>query len=161
AGISTVVVNLQVVLIPALAWLVDREPVTRRYLLAVPAVLLGVVFTAGVLDDGGGRGTAPLWGAIHAALAALCYSGFLFLLRRGGGHGGPVQSYVTVTVSAAVVSVALGAVWGGVDPAPGWAAVGWLLLTAVCGQVVGWLLVALFSPRLPSHVGAILLLLTP
>lgn len=32
AGLSIVLVNLQVVLVPLLAWLVDREPVTRRFL---------------------------------------------------------------------------------------------------------------------------------
>ncbi|WP_051796034.1 EamA family transporter [Kibdelosporangium aridum] len=40
-------------------------------------------------------------------------------------------------------------------------AIGWLLAIAACGQVLGWLLVAVYSPRLSSHVGATLLLLTP
>jgi len=35
AGLSTVVVNLQVVFVPALAWLVEREPVRHRYLFVV------------------------------------------------------------------------------------------------------------------------------
>ncbi len=160
AGLTAVLVNLQVVLVPALAWLVDREPVTRRYLLAVPVVLLGVIFASGVLE-GGGAGADPFWGTVHAALAALCYSGFLFLLRRGGHGGQTVRSYVVVIASAAVASAAMGAVWQGVDLAPGWGTLGWLLLVAVCGQVLGWLLVAMYLPYLPSHVGALLLLLTP
>lgn len=160
AGLSTVLVNLQVVLVPALAWLAHGESVTRRYLLTIPAVLLGVIFTSGVLD-GGSVGTEPTWGTLHALLAALCYSGFLFLLRRSGHNGQIVQSYTAVTASAAAVSAALGVAWHGLDLVPGWTALGWLLLAAVCGQVVGWLLVAVHSPRLPSHVGATLLLLTP
>ncbi|WP_019855241.1 EamA family transporter [Actinopolyspora mortivallis] len=94
-------------------------------------------------------------------LAALCYSGFLFPLRRGGHSGQTVSSYVVVITSAAVASVVLGTVWRGVDLAPGWAALGWLLLVAVCGQVLGWLLLAVCLPQLPSHAGALLLLLTP
>ncbi|MER5387918.1 DMT family transporter [Saccharopolyspora sp. NPDC002686] len=160
AGLSAVIVNLQVVLVPALAWLVDREPVTRRYLLAMPVVLLGVVLTSGLLD-GGGTGADPVAGTIHAALAALCYSGFLFLLRRSGRRGQTVRSYLAMMASAALVSAVLGAVWTGVDLFPGWAAVGWLLLVAVCGQVLGWLLVAVCLPHLSSQVGAVLLLLTP
>jgi drug/metabolite transporter (DMT)-like permease len=39
--------------------------------------------------------------------------------------------------------------------------IGWLIGVAVAGTVVGWLLVATYSPRLPSHVGAALLMLTP
>jgi drug/metabolite transporter (DMT)-like permease len=160
AGLSTVVVNLQVVLVPLLAWLVDRELVTRRYLLAVPVVLAGVVLTAGVLD-GGAVGTDPVSGTIHAALAAVCYTGFLYLLRRGGHSGQIVRSYTLVTASALVCCAVLGTLWQGVDPAPGWAAIGWLALVALFGQVTGWLLVARSTPHLPSHVGAVLLLLTP
>lgn len=160
AGLSTVLVNLQVVLVPLLAWLVDREPVTRRFLLAVPVTLVGVVLAAGLFEDGDAGGDA-VWGAVHASLAALCYAGFLFLLRRGGRRGPVVLPYTVVTAAAVVTSAVAGVLWHGLDLTPGWAPVGWLLLAAVCGQVVGWLLVAVCSPRLPSHTGAILLLLTP
>jgi drug/metabolite transporter (DMT)-like permease len=160
AGLSTVLVNVQVVLVPLLAWAVDREAITRRFVLALPVVLVGVVLAAGVVGGNAGSGNA-VWGAVHAVLAALCYSGFLFLLRRGGS-GGPVrQPYLVVTMSAAVVSLLAGTAWQGVDLAPGWAAVGWLLLVACSGQVVGWLLVAICAPRLPSQLGAVLLLFTP
>ncbi|MGW0228404.1 DMT family transporter [Actinopolymorpha singaporensis] len=160
AGLSTVLVNLQVVFVPLLAWLVDRERVTSRFLVVLPLLLVGVALTAGVVD-GGAAGSRPVAGAVHAGLAALCYSGYLFLLRRGG-HGGPViAAYGDVIATAAVVSLVLGAVWHSVDLSPGWTAIGWLALVSVCGQVIGWLLVALASPRLPSHIGAVLLLFTP
>lgn len=160
AGLSTVVVNVQVILVPALGWLVDREPVTRRYLAALPAVIAGVVLTAGVTDPGG-TGTAPGLGVVHAVLAALCYSGFLFLLRRSGQDGRIRQTYAEVTITAAVVSLLTGALWGGVTLTPGWAAIGWLAVAAVCGQVFGWLLVAVNAPRLRGDSSAVLLLLTP
>lgn len=157
-GLTAVVVNLQVVIVPALAWLVRREPVSRRYLLTVPVALVGVVLTSGVLD-GGASGSAS--GTAHAVLAALCYSCFLFLLRGEGGDGRGIRSYTAMMALAMVVSALLGAVWHGVDLVPGWTAIGWLLLVAVCGQILGWLLVALCLPQIPSHVGAVLLLLTP
>jgi drug/metabolite transporter (DMT)-like permease len=159
AGLSTVLVNLQVVLVPLLAWVVDREPVTRRFLLAVPVTLVGVVLAAGLLEDG--LGGDAVWGAVHATLAAVCYAGFLYFLRRGGREGPVVLPYTVVTAAAAVTSAVAGVFWHGLDLAPGWAPVGWLLLAAVCGQVIGWLLVAVYSPRLASHTGALLLLLTP
>lgn len=160
AGLSTVLVNLQVVLVPILGWLVDRERVGGRFLAALPVMLIGVVCTAGVFEHPHGGG-APVSGTVHAVLAAVCYSGFLFLLRRGGADGRPLRSYALVTVAAAVVSLAVGAVWHGVDLAPGWVPLAWLLIAAVCGQVIGWLLVAVLSPRLSHQVGAVLLLLTP
>lgn len=160
AGLSTVLVNLQVVLVPVLAWAVDREPVTRAFFGCLPVVLFGVVCTAGLLDHTP-AGADPLWGTVHALLAALCYTGFLFLLRRGGQGAPPVQPYLLVTASAAVVSLLVGLGWHGVDATPGWAAVGWLALAAGCAQVVGWLLVAVCAPKLSSQLGAVLLLLTP
>ncbi len=106
-------------------------------------------------------GSDPLRGTVHAVLAAVCYSGFLYLLRRGGRTGQVRQVYTAVVASAAVVSLAAGLLWYGFDPAPGWRVLGWLLAVAACSQVVGWLLVATASPRLAGHVGAVLLLLTP
>jgi drug/metabolite transporter (DMT)-like permease len=159
AGLSTVLVNVQVVLVPLLALIVDRERVSRRFLLMLPVVVTGIVLTGGLL--GGVEGSDPLLGTLHAVLAAACYSGFLFLLRRGGRQGPAIRSYLEVTIWAAVVSLAAGTLWQGVDLVPGWRTAGWLAVVALTGQVVGWLLVAIWSPRLPSSMGALLLLLTP
>lgn len=160
AGLSTVLVNIQVVIVPLLALLINREPVRRRYLFWLPALLIGVVLTGGVLENGVSGGD-PVRGTVHAVLAAFCYSGFLFLLRLNGRDGPVVQCYRDVIAVAAVASLVGGALWHGVDLTPGWAAIGWLALIAVCGQVLGWLLVALAAPHLSSDVGAALLLLTP
>jgi drug/metabolite transporter (DMT)-like permease len=160
AGLSTVLVNAQVIVVPLLARLIDREPVGRAFVVIVPFMAAGILLTGGVLQTGTAGGD-PVWGTIHAVLAAVCYSGFLFLLRRGGHTGQVVQSYVAVVASAAVAALIAGALWQGVTIAPRWAALGWLVATAVCGQVCGWLLVALATPQLRSTVGAALLMLTP
>ncbi|MEV6290742.1 DMT family transporter [Streptomyces sp. NPDC051896] len=161
AGLSTVLVNVQVVLVPLIAWAVDREPVPARFLGWLPLLLMGVVLTGGVLERRVSVGTDPRWGTAHAVLAAVCYSGFLYLLRRAGHRGQVRQTYTVVIASAAVVSLLAGPAWYGFDVTPGWRVLGWLLAVAVTSQVVGWLLVATASPKLASHVGAILLLLTP
>jgi drug/metabolite transporter (DMT)-like permease len=159
-GLSAVLVNTQVVMVPLLARLIDREPLSARFVALLPVVVLGTVLTGGVFESGV-AGTAPIAGTIHSALAALCYSAFLFLLRRGGPHQPPVQSYVTIMGSAAGAALIGGALWGGVTLIPGWGPAGWLALTAICGQVLGWLLVALSSPLLRVEVSSALLLLTP
>src|SRR5436305_8404061 len=56
AGLSTVLVNVQVILVPLLAYAIDREPLARRFLAALPVLLLGVVLTAGLVE-GGAAGT--------------------------------------------------------------------------------------------------------
>lgn len=159
-GLSAVLVNTQVVMVPLLALFVDREVLSTRFFALLPVVAIGTVLTGGIFETGV-TGSAPLAGTVHSALAALCYSVFLFLLRRGGPNRPPAQSYVTIMVSAAVAALIGGALWGGVSLVPGWGPTGWLVLTAICGQVLGWLLVALGSPSLRVEVSSALLLLTP
>jgi drug/metabolite transporter (DMT)-like permease len=161
AGLSTVLVNAQVVLVPLLAWVFDREPVSRVFIAFLPPLTVGIVLAGGVWGEPV-AGSDPVPGTVHALLAALCYSGFLYLLRLGGGRGGAVvQSYQVVVITAALTALAVGRLWGDVDLRPGWTALAWLVLVGAVSQAAGWLLVALASPRLPAEAGAALLLLTP
>ncbi|SDP28832.1 EamA-like transporter family protein [Actinopolyspora xinjiangensis] len=160
AGLTAVLVNAQVLLVPALALLIDREPLPNAFLRTAPLMAAGIVLTGGVFDTGA-AGSAPVRGTIHAILAALCYSGFLFLLRRNGRAGWAVQSYYGVLASAAIVALVLGTLWSDITVTPGWSALGWLGLTAAGSQVCGWLLIGLASPHLNSTTSATLLLLTP
>ncbi len=160
AGLSTVVVNAQVVLVPLLALVIDREPVTRLFLALLPVLTVGIVLAGGVVEQGV-AGSDPVAGTAHALLAAVCYSGFLYLLRLGGGRGAVVQTYGVVVVAAATTALVVGPFWGGLTLTPGWDQVAWFALIAAVSQVGGWLLLALASPRLRPEVGAALLLLTP
>jgi drug/metabolite transporter (DMT)-like permease len=160
AGLSTVLVNIQVAIVPLLAYLVDRERSGPRFLWSLPVILVGVLLAGGIFEHAVG-GADPKWGTVHAVAAALCYSGFLFLLRRGGQDGRPLQMYAVVLASSTVVAVAVGSASRSLDISPGWPTAGWLIVVTVTGQLLGWLLVAFCAPRLPSDVGSALLLLTP
>jgi drug/metabolite transporter (DMT)-like permease len=160
AGLSTVLVNTQVALVPLLAWLIDGERIGVRFLWALPAILVGVLLAGGIFEHGVG-GANPTWGTVHSIAAALCYSGFLFLLRRGGQSGRPRQTYAVVLASAVTVAVAVGLFGHDLDVTPGWSTTGWLVLVTVTGQLVGWLLVAIYTPKLPSEVSSALLMLMP
>src|SRR5699024_10002112 len=70
------------------------------------------------------------------------------------------QVFVT-TIAAGIVGTAFGTAWGGIDLTPGWGAVGWLAALALVGQVLGWVLLGASLPKLPSQVGASMLLLQP
>ena len=143
-----------------LAWLIDGERIPRRFVWSLPAILGGVLLAGGLFEHGV-SGTNPTWGTVHAIAAALCYSGFLFLLRRGGQGGQPVQTYTVVLASSAAAAVAVGLLRGGLVVAPGWVTAGWLILVTITGQLVGWLLVAFYTPKLPSEVSSALLMLMP
>lgn len=160
AGIATVLVAVQVVIVPGLAFAFLGERPGGRYLAAVPVMLGGIVLAGGIADPSA-FGPSPVYGTVTGVVAGLAYAGYLLLLRRGTKPGGQVRSVCLATVSAGAVAVAVGAPWHGVDLTPGWAAFGWLVALAVCGQAVGWLLVAAALPRLSSSTGATLMLMQP
>jgi drug/metabolite transporter (DMT)-like permease len=160
AGVSTVLVNVQVVILPLLAFLVLGERVRTAFLVAVP-VMLGGVALAGGLADGGAGATDPLLGTVLALLAACAYAGYLFLLRLGSAPGQRFGPVTLATAAAAVSSFVVGSLWEGIDVAPGWTAIGWLALLALVGQCLGWVLIAAGMAQLPSATGASILLLQP
>jgi drug/metabolite transporter (DMT)-like permease len=159
AGLSTVLVNTQVAIVPLLAWLVDHERCGPRFVWSLPVILAGVLLAGGVFEHGVG-GTDPMLGTVHAVIAALCYSGFLFLLRRGSQGGKALQTYTVVLIAATVVAAVAGLASHSLE-IRGWPTAGWLILVTITGQLLGWLLAAFCTPRLPSDVSSALLLLTP
>ncbi|WP_410676402.1 DMT family transporter [Amycolatopsis sp. cmx-4-68] len=160
AGIATVLLAVQVVLVPLLAFAFLRERPAKRFLVAVP-VLLGGVVLAGGFAGRGSFGPDPVTGAVLAILAGAGYAGYLFLIRLSGGAGTQARSLVLATISAGAVAVALGVPTGTLDLTPSPATFGWLLTLAVVGQLAGWLLISAALPRMSATTGATLMLLQP
>src|SRR5690348_16293166 len=120
AGLATVLANVQVVLVPLVAWAVLAEKPGRKVLAALPLALFGVVLISGVLQHGA-YGRAPGRGALFGIGAGVAYVGFLLLLRRGGSDlrrvAGPLFD---ATAVATVFCIAAGLVVGDADLTPGW-----------------------------------------
>ena len=161
AGLATVLANIQVVVVPLVAWAVLSERPSRRVLAALPIALLGVLLISGVLQSGA-YGTDPKRGTAFGLAAGLAYVGFLLLLRRSGSDlrrvAGPLFEASAV---ATVVSVIAGLVFGVADLAPGWPDVGWLIVLALTSQVIGWLLITTSLPRLPAAITSLTLTVQP
>ncbi|WP_242623136.1 DMT family transporter [Pseudonocardia sediminis] len=162
AGIANVVLSVQVVALPLLAWLVSGTRVPRRQLLAAPVLLAGIALAGGVLGSAGDT-PAPVRGAVLGALAGLAYAGYLFL-QRAGARRSAVHVFTPVavaTASAAVTTGLAGVATTGIAvslPAPTWM---WLALLAVTGQVVAWVLIGRGSAGLAPGTTAALLLVHP
>ena len=82
AGIATVLGNLQVVVVGFLAWWLLGERPSRRLVLAVPVVMVGVVLISGVVGAGA-YGDDPTMGVVFGLGTSLAYAAFLLLLRHG------------------------------------------------------------------------------
>jgi drug/metabolite transporter (DMT)-like permease len=161
AGLATVLANVQVVLVPLVAWMVLAERPGRQVLAALPLALLGVVLISGVLEHGA-YGRAPARGAAFGLGAGLAYVGFLLLLRRGGADvRRPAGPLFDATFVAAIVSVAAGSVIGDARLVPLWPGAGWLVVLALTSQVLGWLLISISLPRLAAAQTSLLLTVQP
>jgi drug/metabolite transporter (DMT)-like permease len=161
AGLSTVVANLQVVVVGVAAWLVLGEKPAPRVLLAAPVAMAGVALISGVGTESA-YGERPVGGVVFGLLTAIAYAGFLLVIREAGrGLRTPAGIMFDATASCALVLVVVGALLGELDLRPEWPAHGWLAVLAVSGQVVGYLAIAASLPLLPALVASILLLVQP
>lgn len=163
AGISTVLINVQVIVLPALAFIVDREAIPQRFLVAAPMLLGGVVLVGGI-GSHNAVGDDPVRGTVLGLLAGIGYGSYLYLTRRGsrGRHTLLLQPLLVSTSVAAVTTAAVSPATGGLsfaDISPA----SWvdLVLLAVLGQVVAWVFINHASVRLPPTTTAGLLLTQP
>jgi len=161
AGLATVLGNLQVLVVGFVAWAVLGERPPRPVIAATPVVLGGVVLISGVVGSGAYGANPPL-GVGLGLLTALCYAGYLLVIRRGSNDirrpAGPVA---ISTASTMVVAIAAGVILGDLDPVPAWPSHGWLAVLGLTSQSIGYLLISMSLPRLRAALVSIILLVQP
>jgi drug/metabolite transporter (DMT)-like permease len=161
AGLSTVLGNLQVVVVPFLAWLILGERIQPRLLAALPLVCSGVVLISGVLETGA-YGDNPARGVLFGILTGLTYAGFILVLRQAGSDlRRPAGPLFDTTLIATVVAAIAGFAVGEIDLVPAWPAHAWLVVLALTSQVLGWLLITVSLPRLPAALTSVTLTIQP
>ncbi|CAM2793882.1 DMT family transporter [Helicobacter burdigaliensis] len=102
SGIASILLNIQVIMLPALAFFVDREKIPFSYYFIAPIMLAGVILAGGALENGivdpngpqevFGLGIMAV-GTICGLTSGFCYGIYLFASRRAGriGNGQVVQ----------------------------------------------------------------------
>ena len=161
AGLATVLGNTQVVFVAVAAWLFFGERLTARLVVALIIALGGVVLISGVVG-GEAYGENPVAGVLLGLFTGAAYAGFLLVQRRGNRDPRrPAGPLLDATASAALASAAAGVVLGEISFLPTWPSAGWLVILALSAQVVGYLLISVALPRLPSAVTSIVLLIQP
>jgi drug/metabolite transporter (DMT)-like permease len=130
-------------------------------LLALPIVLAGVILISGVIGTGA-YGAAPQLGVILGIATAVCYSGYLLIIRWGGRDArrpaGPVAVATAVVV---VASFVVGQLVGDLDLTPGPQSLFWLAMLGITSQSAGYLLISISLPRLPAIITSVILLTQP
>jgi drug/metabolite transporter (DMT)-like permease len=120
-----------------------------------------VILISGVVGTGA-YGADPPLGVTLGLFTALCYAGYLLIIRRGSDDlrrpAGPVA---ISTASTALVAIVVGALLGELDPVPAWPSHGWLALVGITSQSIGYLMISISLPRLPAALVSIILLAQP
>jgi drug/metabolite transporter (DMT)-like permease len=161
AGLATVLGNLQVIVVGIVAWLVLGERPSRATLVALPVVLGGVVLISGAVGADA-YGADPALGVVLGIATALCYAGYLLVIRRGlRDPRQPAGPVAVSTVFVVLAGSALGVVGGDLDPAPPLASLAWLAILGVTSQSAGYILISISLPRLPAVITSIILLAQP
>jgi drug/metabolite transporter (DMT)-like permease len=167
AGLATVLSNLQVIIVPLLAWLLLGERPRRSLLIAVPVMVFGLILVSGLVN-GGGYGSDPGLGVVFGVGVGVLYSGYILLLRQAtsadgaGGRGGPVvEALFEATAGAAAGALILGLLLRDFRLGPAWPTLGWLVVLALTSGVLGWLLITVSLPQLPAWLVSALLLVQP
>jgi drug/metabolite transporter (DMT)-like permease len=162
AGLATVLGNTQVVIVALAAWVLLGERPGARVAISVPVVLMGVVLISGVIGEGA-FGRDPVLGVLLGLATGAAYAGFLLVQRRANAdHRRPAGPLLDATLSAAIVTLAIGLLPGGeIDLVPSLPSHGWLLLLGLLVQVMGWLIISISLPRLPAAVTSVVLTIQP
>lgn len=89
SGIASVLLNLQVIILPALAILFDGYRPPKTYYILVPIMILGVALTGGVFDAAPSVGPTTVYGMNIAVLGTIlgstsgvCYGIYLYSSRK-------------------------------------------------------------------------------
>lgn len=160
AGLATMLANVQVLILPFVAWVLWHEKPTRRVLAAVPVAAVGVVLISGVL--GNAYGADPARGVLFGLLAGAAYVGFLLLMRGDPGARYRVAGALfDATLSAAIFCTVAGLIAGEAHLVPTWPSAGWLILLALSSQVFGWLMITGSMPHLPTATTSMILIAQP
>jgi drug/metabolite transporter (DMT)-like permease len=161
AGVATVLGDLQLLFVMAIAWVALRERPARQYFVALPVVLVGVVMVSGMVGSAA-PGSHPVAGAAYGLATSATLACFLLILRQTAGEGRhPVGQLFDATAGAAAGALLLGLGFGGVHLGIRWQSLGWFLVLTVSSGIVGWLLITSSLPRLPANLSALLLMLEP
>ena len=157
AGVTTVLINVQVVVLPLLALALDKVRVRPRFWLALPLMLAGV----GLVGLGGDASSVSARGVLLGLFSGIAYGVYMYALRRAGAYAPHTVTPVAWATAAAAGTAAAYALVSGasfrLEP-PGW---GLMVALALLGQTVPWLLIGRASRRLEPAVAGSLMLAQP
>jgi len=150
--------NFAALFVPILAWMFLRERPRKELIAGLVCALIG----SGLIMGGGidiSRSTAQ--GDGLAILSALCYAGYLLIIKDLRQRLGAGTTLFFGGLVATLAFYLLSLTQGGLSLPTSWKEGGWLLAFALCSQIAGQGLIALSLRRLNASVVGLILLSQP
>lgn len=121
AGIASILLNIQVIVLPALAFFFDREPIERSYYIVAPIMIVGVAMSGGLFDPAAaptpGAPTevygmdVTLFGTLTGALSGFCYGFYLYFSRKASRiNNGQFLQPMTISSACQVIPALIGTI---------------------------------------------------
>ena len=114
SGIASVLLNIQVIILPALAFFLDKERIPLSYLVIAPTLLFGVILSGGAIEplifgiDENVQGpthiygyTLALLGTVCGLISGICYGIYLYTTRKAGRINNVNQFVTPIFISSA------------------------------------------------------------
>lgn len=164
-GLATILGNMQVFFVALFAVWLLKEQLSTRLMVGIPVAVTGLFLI--VQDSWGLQGGDFKWGVLLGILTALCYAGYILVLRKSqsADNRRRFSLFANMTWISLLGALLLGlSVWvepdahfGIPDMQTWWA----LLGLGVMGQVLGWVLISKGLPDVNASVAGLALLLQP
>ncbi|WP_432362063.1 DMT family transporter [Sporosarcina sp. UB5] len=116
SGIASILLNLQIIILPALAFLFDRERIPKSFFIVAPVMILGVLLAGGIFNGADPTTEGPttvyginlaVLGTIAGSISGICYGIYLYTSRKAGrvNSGQIVQPMVWAGVAQLIAPV--------------------------------------------------------
>ncbi len=161
-GLATILSNFQAFILAAIGILFFGEKIRPRFLLSIPAAILGLFFVVGI----NWHDLSPNYktGIFLGLLTAICYAGFLISLRKIQREDNHSSLFFTLMLISLVCTIFLAlkmVLYGDPFIIPDTQNLYILLSLAFFSQVLGWILIANSMPWIRTSLTGFILLLQP
>ncbi len=102
SGVAAILLNLQVVIVPMLSAAIDKFKLPKSFVVILPIMIVGVLFTGGVFEPSGAAGgpetisgiKTSVFGTAAGLTSGICYSFYLYLSRKASTSAPRKDLYV-------------------------------------------------------------------
>lgn len=158
-GLATVLLNIQLVILPLVAWLLEGTRPMRQLALIIPVMMTGVALMSGILDVG----ELHVAGVLAGLIAGCGYATYLAVIRRTAASTARQAPFTVLAIACASAGVTalIASLVTGTSELPGsWLDWGGLLMITFVGQVLFFICLNVAMTALNETVTSALLLLT-